>query len=395
MNEEGFTPVSASIDAPEIGVGMLGYAFMGRAHSNAFKKVSYMIYPPPAIPRLIAVCGRNAQATRDMARRFGYAGYYTDWRKMLEDDRIKLFDNGGPNDVHLEPNLLAAARRVHILSEKPLGRTAEEAKAMLDAAKKAGVKHMVAHNYRFVPALRLARDLIAGGALGRIYHYRAMYLQDWLMPHFKTARLWRMDKSVAGTGAIGDLASHIIDLGRFLMGAEFKTVSAVQRTFIEERPMPDGSGLGKVDVDDAFAAVVEFDNGAMGTLEGSRLAAGRKNYEVIEVNGEKGSIHFNLERLNELNVFWAEEDRKETLGFHNAIITEKEHPWLAHWWPPGHIIGWEHTFVHEIAHFLDCIFNDKPVAPYAADFEDGYRQAVVADAIVESATTGRQIDCKY
>lgn len=395
MSQEGFTGVPASIDAPEIGVGMLGYAFMGRAHTNALKKLPYMIYPPPAVPKLIAVCGRNEAATREMARRFGYEGYYTDWRKMLEDDRIKLFDNGGPNDVHLEPCVAAAEAGIHILCEKPLGRTAEEAKAMRDAAEKAGVKHMVAHNYRFVPALRHARDLIASGALGRLYHFRAMYLQDWLMPHFNTARLWRMDKSVAGSGAIGDLASHIIDLGRFLLGAEFKSVSAVTRTFIEERPLPDGSGLGKVDVDDAFAAVIEFDNGVIGTLEGSRLAAGRKNYEMIEVNGEKGSLYFNLERMNELNVFWAEEEHKETLGFHNVLITEDYHPWLEHWWPAGHIIGWEHTFVHEIAHFLDCIFNGKAVAPFGADFDDGYRQAVVADAIVESARSGRQVDCAY
>ena len=390
----GFTPVHP-IEAPEIGVGMLGYAFMGRAHSNGFKKMPYMIYPPVAIPRLVAVCGRNEAATREMAARFGYEGYYTDWRRMLEDDRIKLFDNGGPNDVHAEPCIVAAEAGMHVFCEKPLARTAEEAWRMLDTVKKAGVKHMVAHNYRFVPALRQARDLIASGALGRIYHYRAMYLQDWLMPHYHTARLWRMNKRVAGTGAIGDLASHIIDLGRFLVGAEIKTVSAVTKTFIEERPLPDGGGMGKVDVDDAFAAVIEFENGAIGTLEGSRLAAGRKNYEALEINGEKGSIHFNLERLNELDVYWCDEDRQETLGFHNALITDRRHPWIAHWWPAGHIIGWEHTFVHEIAHLLDCIVNDKDVAPFGATFEDGYRQAVVADAIVESALTGRQVDCKY
>lgn len=391
---EGFTPVE-SFDAPEIGVGMLGYAFMGRAHTNAFKKMPYIMYPPPAVPNLVAVCGRSEKPTRDMAQRFGYAGYYTDWRKMLEDDRIKLFDNGGPNNVHAEPCAMAAEKGIHILCEKPLARTAEEAKSMLDTVKKAGVKHMVAHNYRFVPALRQARDLIASGALGEIYHYRAMYLQDWLIPSAETPYLWRMNKEVAGTGAIGDLASHIIDLARFLIGAEFKTVSAVTRTFIEERPLLDGSGMGKVDVDDAFAAVVEFDNGVVGTLEGSRLATGRKNYEVIEINGEKGSIHFNLERMNELNVYWDDGKHKETMGFTNALITEGHHPWIENWWPPGHIIGWEHTFVHEIHHLLDCIFNDKDISPVAADFEDGYRQAVVADAIVESAQTGKQVDCKY
>ena len=395
MSEQtGFRSVPGALDAPEIGVGMLGYDFMGRAHSNAFKKLPYMMYPPPLVPRLVALCGRTEEAVKAVARRFGYQGYYTDWRQLLADDRIQLFDNGGPNDVHAEPCIQAAAAGKHILCEKPLARTAEEARAMLDAVQKAGVKHMVAHNYRFVPALRHARDLIASGRLGRIYHYRALYLQDWLIPSAGTARLWRMDKRVAGTGAIGDLASHIIDLGRFLIGAEFKTVSAVTRTFIEERPLPDGSGMGKVDVDDAFAAVVEFTNGVTGTLEGSRVATGRKNYEVIEVNGEKGSLQFNLERMNELNVYW-DNEQKETLGFTNVLITDQAHPWIAHWWPAGHIIGWEHTFVHEIYHFLDCIAHDRPVAPYGADFEDGYRQAVVADAIVESAATGRQVDCQY
>ncbi len=394
-DKPGFQSVPQGLEAPEIGVGMLGYAFMGRAHSNAFKKLSYMMYPPPMVPRLVALCGRDEQAVAEVARRFGYQGYYTDWQKMLEDDRIRLFDNGGPNNIHAEPCIKAAQAGMHILCEKPLARTAEEAKAMLDAVRKAGVKHMVAFNYRFVPAIRQAYELIRSGALGRIYHFRAVYLQDWLLPMYNTARLWRMDASVAGTGTIGDLASHIIDLGRFLLGAEIKTVSARTRTFIEQRPLPGGGGMGRVDVDDAFAAVIEFENGVLGTLEGSRVAAGRKNYNNLEINGEKGSIRFNLERLNELEVYWAEEEPKEARGFHQALITDGHHPWIAHWWPPGHIIGWEHTFVHEIAHLLDCIANDKPVAPLAADFEDGYRNAVVADAIVESARTGRQVDCKY
>ncbi|GAB4475208.1 MAG: Gfo/Idh/MocA family oxidoreductase [Anaerolineae bacterium] len=389
----GFTPVSPH-EAPEIGVGMLGYAFMGRAHSNALLKLPYMMYPPPAIPRLVAICGRDEKAAAEVAARFGYQGFYTDWRRMLEDDRILLFDNGGPNDTHAEPCITAAQAGKHILCEKPLARTAEEAKAMLDAVNKAGVQAMVAFNYRFVPAVRQARDLIAGGALGKIYHFRAMYLQDWLMPQFNTGMLWRMQKSIAGTGAIGDLASHIIDLGHYLVGSRIKSVQALTRTFIHERAWPDGS-MGQVDVDDAFAAVIEFENGAVGTLEGSRLAAGRKNFNTLEISGEKGAIHWELERMNELQVYWAEEDPKETRGFHSVMVTENYHPWIANWWPPGHIIGWEHTFVHEIAHLLEAIFQGKPIAPYGATFEDGYNAAVVADAIVESAATGRQVDCIY
>jgi predicted dehydrogenase len=391
----GFTSMAAAAaenQAPEIGVGMLGYAFMGKAHSNAFKKIPYMMYPPPAIPKLAAICGRNEAATRAAALRFGYDRYYTDWREMLADDNVQLFDNGGPNDAHAEPCIAAAQAGKHILCEKPLARTAEEAKTMLDAVQKAGVKHMVAFNYRFVPAIRQMRLLIESGALGRIYHFRAVYLQEWIMPHYNMPMIWRLTKDVAGSGALGDLGAHIIDLGRYLVG-EIDSVSAMTRTFIPERPWGDGT-MGKVDVDDAFAAVVSFDNGALGTVEATRFAAGRKNGNIIEINGEKGSLRFNLERMNELEAFWIDDEPKETRGFHQVLVSEPYHPWWEHWWPQGHIIGWEHTFVHEITHLLDCIVNDKPVAPIGADFEDGYRCAVICDAILESAASKRQVDCK-
>jgi predicted dehydrogenase len=392
----GFTSMAAAAaetQAPEIGVGMLGYAFMGKAHSNAFKKIPYMMYPPPAIPKLAAICGRNEAATRAAAIRFGYERYYTDWRDMLADDNVQLFDNGGPNDAHAEPCIAAAQAGKHILCEKPLARTAEEAKTMLDAVQKTGVKHMVAFNYRFVPAIRQMRKLIESGALGRIYHFRAVYLQEWIMPHYNMPMIWRLTKDVAGSGALGDLGAHIIDLGRYLVG-EVESVSAMTRTFIPERPWGDGT-MGKVDVDDAFAAVVSFDNGALGTVEATRFAAGRKNGNIIEINGEKGSMRFNLERMNELEVFWIDDEPKETRGFHQVLVSEPYHPWWENWWPQGHIIGWEHTFVHEITHLLDCIVNDKPVAPIGADFEDGYRCAVICDAILESAASKRQVDCKY
>jgi predicted dehydrogenase len=393
----GFTTMAgakAEGEAPEIGVGMLGYAFMGKAHTNAYKKLPYMVYPPPAIPKLVGICGRDEEAVAEAARRYGYEAYYTDWRKMLKDERIQLFDNGGPNNAHAEPCIAAAEAGKHVLCEKPLARTAEEAKQMLDAAEKADVKHMVAFNYRFVPAIRLARDLINEGALGQIYHFRAIYLQEWIMPHYGEKLIWRLRKDVAGSGAIGDLGAHIVDLGHFLVGG-MKSISAMTRTFIDERPLPDGSGTGKVDVDDAFVAAVEFENGAIGTLECTRFGAGRKNHQVLEINGEKGSIHFNLERLNELQVFWVGEEPKETQGFHNVLVTESYHPWLKNWWPQGHIIGWEHTFVHEITHLLDCIVNDKDVKPYGATFDDGYRAAVICDAIAESAATKKQVDVNY
>lgn len=396
MSEQSFTSMAgakAQQQAPEVGIGMLGYAFMGKAHTNAFKKIPYMMYPPPAIPKLVAICGRNEDAVSEAARRYGYEGYYTDWRKMIEDDRIQLFDNGGPNHAHAEPCIMAAEAGKHIFCEKPLARNAEESKTMLDAVQKAGVKHMVAFNYRFVPAIAQAKQLIASGALGRIYHFRAHYLQEWIMPHYNTPMIWRLRKAYAGSGALGDLGAHIIDLGRFLIG-EMKSVSAMTRTFTTERPEADGS-MGTVDVDDAFVACVEFENGAIGTLEATRYAAGRKNSNCFEINGEHGTIRFNLERMNELDVFWVGSNPKETQGFTNVLISEEYHPYWENWWPHGHIIGWEHSFVHELTHFLDCIVNDKEVATHGATFVDGYRAAVICDAILKSASTKRQVDIQY
>jgi predicted dehydrogenase len=393
----GFTSMAdarASGDAPEIGVGMLGYAFMGKAHSNAFRKIPYMMYPPPAVPKMVAIAGRNETAVAEAAKRFGYQRYYTDWRQMVDDKDILLFDNGGPNDAHAEPSIRAAQNGKHVICEKPLGRTAEESKHIWDEVAKTGVKHMVAFNYRFVPAIRQIRKLVESGALGRIYHFRAVYLQEWIMPHYNTPLIWRLQKDLAGSGALGDLGAHIIDLARYLVG-EISTVSAVTKTFIPERPKLDGSGMGQVTVDDAFAAVIEFQNGALGTLESSRFAAGRKNGQNFEINAEKATIRFNLERMNEMEIFWVDDEPKETRGFHNVLVSEPYHPWWENWWPQGHMIGWEHTFVHEITHMLDCIVNDRPVAPIGADFEDGYRASVVCDAIEASAASRRQVDCKY
>lgn len=381
-------------EAPEIGVGMLGYAFMGKAHTNGLKKLPYMMYPPVARPRLVAICGRNEEATREAAKRYGYEKYYTDWRQMIDDPDVQVFDNGGPNDAHAEPTIAAAQAGKHVFCEKPLGRTAEEAKSMLDAVNKAGVKHMVAFNYRFVPAIVQAKLLIDSGALGRIFHYRAVYLQEWIIdPNFP--KIWRLDKNVAGSGALGDLGAHIIDLARFLVG-EPKQVMGMTKTFVTERPLPDNPNQkGKVDVDDAFVSLLEFENGALGTVEATRFAQGRRNFNSFEINSENGTIQFNLERLSELNVYWAHEEPKETRGFHNVIIGEGYHPYMSNWWPSGHLVGWEHTFVHEFDHFFGAIVGRNEVTPMGADFEDGYRNAVICDAIVESASSKRAVDIKY
>jgi len=397
MTNETFTAQAgprAEGTAPTVGVGMLGYAFMGKAHSNAYKKIPYLMYPPVAIPRLVAVCGRSQAPTVEAMQRYGYDTCYTDWHKMLDDDRIQLFDNGTPPDAHADPCIAAAQAGKHVFCEKPLARNGDEARHMRDELARSGVKNMVAFNYRFVPAVRQMRDIIRSGALGQLYHFRASYLQEWIMPHYHTPMIWRLEKERAGNGVVGCLGSHIIDLGRFLMG-EIKSVAALTRTFITERPKADGSGMGKVDVDDAFASAVEFENGAIGTIEATRFGAGHKNDQVVEVNGEKGSLRFRLERLNEFEAYWVDEQPRETQGWHTVLVTEGYHPWMANWWPHGHIIGWEHTFVHELNHFLDCIVNDKDVAPDGATFEDGYRACVICDAILESAASRRHVDLQY
>lgn len=385
------TVAAGDEDAPRPGIGLLGYAFMCNAHSNAFLSIPHMMYPPVAIPRLVALAGRNEANLKAAARRFGYERCYTRWQDMLEDEDIDIFDNGGPNNVHAAPTIAAAQAGKHVFCEKPLARNAEEAKAMLDAAEKAGVKHMVAFNYRFVPAIIQARRLIQSGALGRIYHFRAVYLQDWIVdPEFPMT--WRFSKEVAGSGSLGDLASHILDIGRFLVG-EPTRVAGMKKTFIDERPDGRG-GRAKVDVDDAVTALLEFENGALGTIEATRFALGHRNGNMWEINAEHGSLRFNLERLNELDVYWGD-GRRETLGFTNVLISEEYHPYWENWWPPGHMIGWEHTFIHEFHHFFDAIYNDREVAPWGATFVDGYRNNVITDAIEEAANSGRMVDIRY
>ena len=380
-------------EIPTVGIGMLGYAFMGKAHVNGYKKIPYIMWPPAAIPNLVAIAGRNEAAVSAAAQRFGFARHYSDWREMLKDERVQIFDNCGPNNLHAEPTIAAAEAGKAVISEKPLGRTAAEAKSMLDAVNKAGVKNMVAFNYRFVPAVRLVREMIEQGALGEIYHFRARYLQEWIMdPNFHM--VWRLQKSVAGSGALGDLGSHIIDLARFLIG-EPTAVNAKLKTFIKDRPTAEG-GRAQVDVDDAFVSLFEFQNGAIGTLEATRFALGRKNTNTFEINGSRGSVAFNLEKLNELEVHIPGEQRKEAQGFTNVLVSESFHPFWANWWPQGHIIGWEHTFVHELNHFIEAVVQGKEVAPYGATFEDGYKNAVICDAIVaSSASNGAEVKIEY
>src|SRR5579864_3649461 len=355
---------------------------MGKAHSNALKTLAYMVYPPPAVARLAAIAGRNEVAVHAAAERYGYARAYTDWRDLVADPSVQLLDNGGPNDVHADACIAAAQAGKHILCEKPLARSAGEARAMLEAVQQAGVVHMVGFNYRFVPALRYAYEILRRGELGTIYHFRARYLQDWLS-NPEAAFTWRLAQESSGSGALGDLGSHVVDLARFLIG-EPTSVAATLRTFTRERPG------GHVTVDDTFAATVEFASGAVGTLEASRVATGNKNGLNIEVNGSQGSLRFNLERLNELEVCSGSQ------GFTRLLMTDPaKHPFMQNWWPNGHIIGWEHTFVHEFAHLFNAVAGGGTVAPYGATFEDGYRAAVICDAIARSAQERRSVSIEY
>jgi predicted dehydrogenase len=357
-----------------IGIGMLGYAFMGKAHVNGYRTLSYMTYPTPLEPRLVSIAGRDEEAVAAAAARYGFERYVTDWRELVADPEIELFDNSGPNNLHGEPTIAAAEAGKHVICEKPLGRTADESYEIWQRVAATGVKHMTAFNYRFVPAVRLARQMIEAGELGEIHHFRGAYLQEW---GTTDAAVWRFDKGLAGSGALGDLGAHVIDLARYLVG-EIATVSASTRTFYPGR-----------EVDDAFESVVDFENGALGTIEASRFAPGRKNAFTWEINGSKGSLAFDLESLNELQ--WSE----GTKGFRTVLVSEADHPFWQWWWPHGHMIGWEHTFVHELRHLLDAIAGDGEVAPHGATFEDGYRAAEVCDAVMRAAESGSREAVRY
>jgi predicted dehydrogenase len=369
-----------------IGVGMLGYAFMGKAHAHAYRTIGHMSWPPPLRPRLVSVAGRDEAAVREAAERYGFEEFATDWRDVVADPRVQLFDNAGPNGLHAEPTIAAAEAGKHVLCEKPLGRDAAEALEIWRRVEAAGVRHMCGFNYRFVPALRLARQLIEAGELGEVLHFRARYLQDWIAdPAFPM--VWRLDREAAGSGALGDLGAHIVDLARYLAG-EPVGVTGVLRTFVRER-----TG-GTVDVDDAFEATLELDGGAVGTLEASRLCPGRRNALTLEVNGSRGSLAFDLERINELRLF-STGDAAGAQGFRTILVTDAEHPFAGQWWPPGHVLGWEHTFVHEIGHLLSAIAGEGEVAPHGATFEDGYRAAAVCDAIALASESGERQDVRF
>ncbi|MFP3316556.1 MAG: Gfo/Idh/MocA family oxidoreductase [Caldivirga sp.] len=366
-----------------VGVGLIGHGFMGRAHSLAWRNIT-LFTDSPLTPVLKAVAGRSEDALRGFAARFGFERYYTDYRLMIKDPGIDIIDNVTPNYMHAEPTIEAMEAGKHVIVEKPMAMNSREAYEMVRVAERTGVINMVAHNYRFVPAIVLARQLIGSGSLGRIYHFRALYLQQSLA-NPEAPMTWRLRREYAGYGTIADLGSHVIDLARYLIG-EVVSVNGTLYTFNRFRVNQATGVREEVNVDEGFTAMLRFENGAFGLIEASKLATGHYNSLIIEVNGSEGSIRFDLERINELEVHLAKDG--ELSGFRRILVTQRTHPYLRFWWPPGHVLGWEHTFTHEIYHFLTRLAEGKDVAPEAANFRDGLRVMRIIEAIAESSERG-------
>jgi predicted dehydrogenase len=386
------------IMAKTLRVGMIGYGFMGKAHSNAWRQAPHF-FPLKARVEMHTICGRNAAGVQAARVQFGWQNAATDWRDVVESPLIDVVDINTPNDSHAEIAIAAARAGKHILCEKPLALNLKQAEQMLAATQKARVVHMVCHNYRRIPAIVLAKKMIGEGALGQIYHYRARYAQDWIAdPEYPL--VWRLQKNLSGSGTHGDINAHIIDLGRYLVG-ELKEVCGLLHTFISERPLadtaPKGTSLGakparkmgKVTVDDTALFIGRFENGAVANLEATRAALGRRNHITIEINGSKGSLYFDFEDMNRLK-FFDNTNPSDRQGFRDIIMTQPNgiHPYISHWWGSGHILGYEHTFVHTIADFVNACAEGKPVQP---TFEDGLKNQQVLEAVEQSARTGRWV----
>jgi predicted dehydrogenase len=377
----------------EINVALIGHQFMGKAHSNAYRQVS-RFFPGKLEPRLKVICGKASKEELEAtARQFGWEESDPDWRRVVERKDIDVVDISTPGFLHHPMAIAAAEAGKHLICEKPLANTLAEAKEMLRAVEKAGVKHYVNFNYRRVPAVALAKQLMADGRLGEIYHYHGAYLQDWIMdPQFPL--VWRLEKKYAGSGALGDIGAHAADLAQFL-NADITEVVGFMTTFIKERPLVDagpgawgakgGRGKGKVTVDDETNFLARFKNGSAGVFESTRFAGGRRNYNTLQIYGSKGSLAWNFERMNELEFFDRTEAGAEQ-GYKTILATEAAHPYVGAWWPPGHIVGYEHTFVHAIHDFLTCLEKDRMPTP---NFRDGVKVQAVLDAVERSAKSRR------
>ncbi|WP_409342335.1 Gfo/Idh/MocA family protein [Paenibacillus sp. MBLB4367] len=379
----------------QVNIGMIGYKFMGKAHSHAYRDL-HMFFPKTVRPVMKAICGRDQEGVKQAAEQFGWDSWTTDWRELVARDDIDLIDINAPSDAHKEIALAAAKAGKHIFCEKPLALSLADAREMLEAAEAAGVKHMTGFNYRFAPAVRLARKLIEEGRLGRIYHFRAVFLQDWIIdPEFPL--VWRLQKDIAGSGSHGDLGAHLIDLAHYLIG-DMTEVVGTNETFVKERPLPSSmTGLsakgsadaprGPVTVDDATLFLARFANGALGSFEATRFAAGHRCTNAFEINGSLGSVKFDFERMNELQVYLAEDDA-DVQGFRRVLATDPAHAYSEAWWPPGHTIGYEHTFIHEAVELMEALEEDRQPVP---SFACGVKCQEVLEAVDRSIAERRWV----
>ncbi|GIF26339.1 putative dehydrogenase [Actinoplanes tereljensis] len=382
--------------AGQLRVGMVGYAFMGAAHSQAWRTVNHA-FDLPLSARMRLVCGRSPDGVAAAAEKLGWEEHTTDWRSVIERDDIDLVDICTPGDTHAEIALAALAAGKHVLCEKPLANSVAEAREMAAAATAAqtrGVRTMCGFNYRRVPAVALMRRMVEAGRIGEIRHVRAVYLQDWIVdPEFPL--VWRLRQEVAGSGALGDIGAHIIDLTQFVTGQSIRSVTATTETFVKSRPLPgastglsasaSGAERGDVTVDDAALFLARLDGGAIATYEATRFATGRKNGLRVELNGSLGSLVFDFERMNELGFYDATRPTAEQ-GFSRILVTEPEHPYMAAWWPPGHLIGYEHSFTHEMRDLIEAIGAGQDPAP---SFTDALQVQLVLDAVARSASTSQ------
>ena len=376
----------------QLRVGMVGYAFMGAAHSQAWRTVN-RAFDLPLSAELSVVCGRSEEGVAAAAAKLGWKSHTTDWRSLIERDDIDLIDVCTPGDTHAEIAMAALAAGKHVLCEKPLANSVAEAREMAQAAAQAqlqGVRAMCGFNYRRVPAVALMRQLIESGRVGTVRHVRAVYLQDWIVdPEFPL--VWRLRKEVAGSGALGDIGAHIVDLTQFVTGQRITEVSALTETFVRERPLPaesaglaassNGSGMGQVTVDDAALFLARLDGGAVASYEATRFATGRKNGLRVEINGSLGSVAFDFERMNELEFYDGTRPSGEQ-GFTTILVTEADHPYMSAWWPPGHLIGYEHSFTHEVRDLIEAIGTGQDPTP---SFADALQVQLVLDAVERSA----------
>ncbi|QWZ07354.1 Gfo/Idh/MocA family oxidoreductase [Nocardioides panacis] len=385
---------------PDLGIGLVGYAFMGAAHSQAWRTAPHF-FDLPLHPRLRALCGRDPGRVTEAARRLGWESTETDWTRLVSRSDIDLVDVCTPGDTHAEIAIAALRAGKHVLCEKPLANSVAEAQAMADAADLAagdGVRAMVGFTYRRVPAVALARQLVEQGRIGDIRHVRAQYLQDWLTDP-QSPMTWRLDKDKAGSGALGDIGAHIVDLAQHITGERIVTVNGMLETFVRERPLSDGSsathlggdtgrgsslGTGQVTVDDAATFLARFTGGAVGVFEATRFATGRKNAIRLEINGSRGSLAFDFEDMNVLELYDADEPA-ETAGFRRILVTEPGHPYVGSWWPPGHGLGYEHGFTHQVVDLVTALGRGDQPLP---SFRDGLQVQCVLAAVQRSAELG-------